>query len=158
MSSWSPATFPVVADYSLRPATDADFEAIHALRTEAYRDYVVRHYGTWDDVWQRDHLREAWPKRKRDVVVLGDVDVGYIDVRWTDEGLFVGNLVLASAQRGQGLGSRILGDLLARADAQGVASRLQVFHDNPAVALYERLGFVGVERTDTHLHMRREPQ
>lgn len=45
------------------------------------------------------------------------------------------------AARGRGLGSRLTLDLVQAARQRGEASFLHVFPDNPAVALYTRLGF-----------------
>lgn len=48
---------------------------------------------------------------------------------------------------GQGIGSRLVGDLLQQADQSGVpAIVLTARADNPAVRLYHRFGFVEIDR------------
>ncbi|MGD1931063.1 MAG: GNAT family N-acetyltransferase [Leptolyngbyaceae cyanobacterium] len=41
----------------------------------------------------------------------------------------------------QGYGSQVIGDIIAQADEKGLPVELQVVKINPAIALYERLGF-----------------
>ena len=61
-------------------------------------------------------------------------------------------LLTGPERQGQGLGTQIIKDVLAAADRQGLAVELQVFSENPAARLYEKLGF-GV----THYKMLRKP-
>ena len=57
--------------------------------------------------------------------------------------------------RGRGTGTALLEALLARARTAQVSSlSLSVEEDNPALALYQRLGFVGVGRVGNALTMR----
>ncbi|MGH8896543.1 MAG: GNAT family N-acetyltransferase [Egibacteraceae bacterium] len=50
--------------------------------------------------------------------------------------------------RGRGIGTRLLVALLRRAGAAHSAITLSVRTDNPALRLYERLGFRAVEGSD----------
>lgn len=58
---------------------------------------------------------------------------------------------------GQGVGSALLRVLLAEADAAGDMVSLHVEIWNPAVNLYERLGFVEAGRNDIHIRMEHHP-
>ncbi|MCB9669100.1 MAG: GNAT family N-acetyltransferase [Alphaproteobacteria bacterium] len=141
--------------HALRRACDRDFEQVHAWRAEAYRPYVERWHGGWDDLWQRDHLRAAWDGRERWIVVVDGMDVGVLDVEVHADHLLVGNVVLAPAARGRGLGTAVLREQLARAATLGLPARLKVFRDNPAVRLYARLGFAETEGTASQVWMER---
>ena len=54
----------------------------------------------------------------------------------------------------RGVGSAVIRDVLAQAQAEGLPVGLQVLKVNPARRLYERLGFNVVGETATHYLMR----
>ena len=59
------------------------------------------------------------------------------------------SIAVVPSKRGSGLGSELLGALMARAREEGYkALSLSVEKDNPAVALYERHGFERVSEDD----------
>ena len=137
----------------LRPATEEDFEFIHALRAEAYRGYVERHFGSWVDAEQREYLRQQWPTRSRRVVQLFGEPVGYLGTSEEASGAKLGNIILRPSARGRGIATRVLSDWLIGLDERGLTASLSVFRDNPAVALYPRLGFEVVSVDPPHLRM-----
>lgn len=61
--------------------------------------------------------------------------------------------------RGRGIGERLLQALTRFADSQGQTLELAVMRHNPAVRLYQRLGFVALAESEAgiQLQMRREP-
>jgi ribosomal protein S18 acetylase RimI-like enzyme len=61
--------------------------------------------------------------------------------------------------RGQGIGQRLLQGLMKFADSQGQTLELAVMRHNPALRLYQRLGFVAwtESEADMQQQMRREP-
>lgn len=58
---------------------------------------------------------------------------------------------IAPSRQGQGLGKLLLEELIAEATERGADLRLSVLKANPALSLYERLGFVIVAQ-DEHSH------
>ena len=58
---------------------------------------------------------------------------------------------IAPSRQGQGLGKLLLEELIAEATERGTDLRLSVLKANPALRLYERLGFVIVAQ-DAHSH------
>jgi ribosomal protein S18 acetylase RimI-like enzyme len=79
---------------------------------------------------------ESW------VALEGDVRVGQVLISSADGVLELAELVVPVSARGRGVGSAMLVQVLARADAAGCTVRLHVEHGNPAVKLYRRHGFV----------------
>jgi GNAT superfamily N-acetyltransferase len=67
----------------------------------------------------------------------------YVD-RWADE-IRLMDIALLPEHRGKGLGTRLLKDLQSEARAAGKPLRIHVERMNPALGLYERLGFKSVE-------------
>lgn len=138
--------------HRLRPADDSDHHALRAIYAATRADELA---GTgWSDAqcsafvaqqfdaqWQ--HYWQHWPQSVCRLVV--DADDGRVLGRlWTDrrpDALHVLDIALLPAARGRGLGSRLLRDLAAEAGAQGLALTIAVEIHNPAMRLYQRLGF-----------------
>jgi ribosomal protein S18 acetylase RimI-like enzyme len=72
--------------------------------------------------------------------------------READE-LRVVDIAVVPQQRRQGIASAVLKSLISEAEAAGMALRLSVWHQNPALALYRRLGFWVRAESATHLEM-----
>ena len=94
----------------------------------------------------------------RFLVVLGDgVPIGRLYLgRLVDE-IRIVDIALLPEHRGAGIGSRLIDDVLAEADAAGIFVRLHVEPWNPALRLYERRGFRVVEERGVYLFMERPP-
>ena len=92
------------------------------------------------------------------LVILRDVTpVGRLYVaRWKDE-IRIVDIALLPLHRGSGVGTTILRDLLAEADVVGKPVRIHVERNNPALRLYQRLGFVMIEDKEMYLFMERRP-
>lgn len=65
-----------------------------------------------------------------------------------DDAWYLQHLAVVPAARGRGVGERLLGDALERATAAGLARmHLDLYADNPALRLYERMGFRTIVET-----------
>jgi GrpB-like predicted nucleotidyltransferase (UPF0157 family)/ribosomal protein S18 acetylase RimI-like enzyme len=126
-----------VSAYRLRPTTGADRERIYELKREAFRGYVEL-LGGWDEAWERRHFDEGWRRDAVQVIEVGGEIAGFVQLEPEPPAVRIRNVALAPAWRGRGIGSALIARL-ARETAGPL--RLRVFADNPAVALYRRLGF-----------------
>lgn len=92
------------------------------------------------------------------IILQDDTPIGRLYVaRWKDE-IRIVDIALLPAYRGTGIGTTILQDLLAEAGAAGKPVRIHVERENPALRLYQRLGFVIVEDKGVYLFMERAPR
>ena len=67
--------------------------------------------------------------------------------------LRVVDIAIAPEMRRRGIASAVLKSLIAEAEATGMTLRLSVWHSNPALALYQRLGFCETARSATYLEL-----
>ena len=67
--------------------------------------------------------------------------------------LMVVDISLIPAIRGSGIGGAILSDVLQHASREGKNVELSVLSMNPALRLYQRLGFSITDRIDPYLRM-----
>lgn len=139
---------------SLRPIRAADRDALYVIHKAAMRLYVAQTYG-WDEADQR----ERWKHTAHDgvqVIERYGTLAGYLEVEQHDDHIEIRNIVIAPDAQGRGIGSALIGDIIARADARQVDVLLRVHKVNPrAHALYRRLGFVDTGETETHILMAR---
>lgn len=151
---------------TLRAATDAD------------RPFLLTVYGTlraaelaqvpWPDevksafVAQQFHAqdtayRNAYPGADFLVVEVDGVPIGRLYRYDTDTELHVLDIALLPEWCGRGIGSALLADVLAEADASGRDVGLFVERWNPAKRLYERLGFTEVGSDEIYIELVRRP-
>ncbi len=79
----------------------------------------------------------------------------YLDVRTTR--LHIVDIALSPAWRGQGVGTALLEGLHATGRSCGKNVSIFVEKFNPALRLYQRLGFAEIADTDVYLEMERLP-
>lgn len=148
----------------LRPATPADRELLTAVyastRAEemaalawppAEKDaFVLMQFDAQDR-----HYRTHFPHADYDVVVVDGRPAGRLYVDRGPGELRILDVALLPEARAMGIGTSLLRDLMAEADAAGVPVRLHVETYNPARRLYERLGFTAAGQTGVHVLMER---
>lgn len=96
---------------------------------------------------QQQHYSMAYPGADNHLILVNDEPVGRLIVDRTAESLALVDISLLPAHRGNGIGTRILNDLLDEARSLAKPVHLYVMLTNPAKRWYERLGFFA-ERDD----------
>ena len=106
---------------------------------------------------QAQYYREHYPDTSFDVILLGTEAVGRLYVsRWTDE-LRIVDIALLPEFCNRGIGSALLRQLQAEARAVRKPLRIHVERFNPALRLYERLGFRQIEDKGVYLFLEWRP-
>lgn len=144
-------------DYSLRPAADGDYAFLSDLHIATMKPYVEQVWG-WDDAVQAAMFRDSFIPSRLHVIVVEGQDAGVLQTQRRPDEVFLANIEIAPALQGRGLGGRVITDILTGAHANALPVTLRVLHVNPARRLYERLGFVEFDRTETHSLMRAAPK
>ena len=93
------------------------------------------------------------------IILVDGVSAGFIcHEAEADNAVRLVDIALLPEFRGKGIGGSVLGWLAGECDADGQILRLHVAPGNPAIHLYERLGFAVTENCGPHLGMEREPR
>ncbi len=90
---------------------------------------------------QETHYDKRHPALDRQTVYVEGLRAGRILVDRTGPTLHLVDISLLPRWRGNGVGTQLLRGLLAEAKAAGRSVQLEVAKTNPAIRLYERLGF-----------------
>ncbi|GJM43164.1 MAG: hypothetical protein DHS20C21_00060 [Gemmatimonadota bacterium] len=136
-----------------RPAEDADKAFVQDANRAAYEDVVVRQFGQWDEAFHEYHFNKKWEDATFEIVESRSGPVGAL---WTtDEGdhLWLREVFLLPVFQGQGIGTALIRQELAKARRFKKPLRLRVLRENRALSLYERLGFSVCGETETHFLM-----
>ena len=147
----------------LRPQNDDD------------RDFLLRLYaGTrseemalldWSEAQKRDFLQMQFDAQSRhyaghfpdasfDIVELGGEPAGRLYVDEFDGEIRIIDIALLPGYRRRGLGTHYLRSLMRRAAEIGACVTIHVEKNNPAMVLYERLGFERVTDKGVYWFMR----
>jgi ribosomal protein S18 acetylase RimI-like enzyme len=89
------------------------------------------------------------------IILLGDRPIGRLYVARGGDEVRIIDIALLPEYRNDGIGSRLLGDLLDEAARAGKPVRIHVEKFNPALRLYRRLGFAIVEDRGVYWFMER---
>ncbi|QRY77348.1 GNAT family N-acetyltransferase [Pseudomonas sp. PDNC002] len=117
--------------------------------------------GLLEQQWQLQQriFASDYPAARTELILLGDEPIGVLTLDENPGRLRIVEIGLDARHRGQGVGERLLREVVAYADRQGKALELAVMRHNPAVRLYQRLGFQTLQGApdDAQWHMRRAP-
>ncbi|MEJ5060290.1 MULTISPECIES: GNAT family N-acetyltransferase [unclassified Pseudomonas] len=139
--------------FEWRLASDRDLDFARALT----RDNLLRYYIQHNLLWQDEAFDVAWAGREHRIITHTDNPVGYVSLSRDARALYIRELHIAEAFRGQGAGSWVIDQVLAIARKERrPALRLTVFENNPARALYERKGLQVVGADECFLRMQRD--
>jgi len=135
---------------SFRPVDDADMRFLHDLyaSTRAEELSVVDWPETQKSAFlsmqfeaQHRYYHEQYPDAEYLLVQQEDIDIGRIYLHRRVDELRLVDIALIPETRNQGLGSKLLKDLLDEGQASALPIRIHVETFNPAMHLYLRLGF-----------------
>ncbi|MEV0269473.1 GNAT family N-acetyltransferase [Hamadaea sp. NPDC050747] len=143
-----------MGDWTLRPATAADADAIAELRAVVMRPDLER-LGRYDEHRVRQRLRDRFVPGHNRVIEVGGDFAGSVALTPAEDGHWLENFYLHPSLQGRGIGSAVLEQVLSQCDSP---VRLQVLQGSPARRLYERHGFTAYAEDAVDVWMVREPR
>jgi ribosomal protein S18 acetylase RimI-like enzyme len=90
---------------------------------------------------QHLHYRTHYTDAEYSIILENGTPIGRLYVNTRPEDLRIMDIALVPEARGRGIGGMLLQQLLDRAGAEGKSVSIHVEINNPALRLYERLGF-----------------
>ena len=118
----------------------------------------------WDEDQKQNFIRmqflareRSYPRVDNQIIILNGRAIGRILVDRTDSEILLRDIALLSEYRNQGIGTKLIQDLLDEATVAGKSIRLHVLVTSAALRLYERLGFRKTGADDAYFEMRWVP-
>jgi ribosomal protein S18 acetylase RimI-like enzyme len=142
--------------YTLRGATNADYDFLYNLHRAALRESIEATWG-WVEEWQAAYFREKWDPAKRQIIQVNGRDAGVLVVEDRDGEHYLGLIEILPEFQGRGVGTAVIRDFLAAAKQQHKPAALHTLKTNPkATRLYQRLGFTIVAEEEHKYKMKAE--
>jgi ribosomal protein S18 acetylase RimI-like enzyme len=106
---------------------------------------------------QDSHYRQHYLTAEYSVIEAGEIPVGrlYVD-RWKRE-IRIMDIAVLPEYRGKGIGTQLLLELQQQAATSGRSLTIHVERFNPALNLYQRIGFKMIEDKGVYLLMEWKP-
>jgi GNAT superfamily N-acetyltransferase len=140
-----------------RKVSDAEKDFARTVHHRGYHDVVVKKFGAFDEARQDQYFEQNWTEDQIEIIECDGVPCGWLAVEDHGDYLELGEIILLPEFQGQGLGTRIIEDIIQTAKARNIPLRLRVMFENEAIDLYRRLGFKETGKTPTHFEMELKP-
>jgi ribosomal protein S18 acetylase RimI-like enzyme len=140
---------------ALRPARSGDFEFCARLYFSGMEETIRRL--KLDMVAQNRNLRERWNVAEVQIITSDGADVGWMQSSIKDGARYLEQIFIDTPFQSRGIGTGIINGLIDEAKLDQRPVTLGVVKTNPALRLYERLGFRITHEDDRKFYMRREP-
>jgi ribosomal protein S18 acetylase RimI-like enzyme len=147
-----PTTEHLTSQQALRPARPEDFDYCARLYFEGM-EKIIKELKLNMDAQAAD-FQERWNVEQVRIITLDGTDIGWLQSFVKDDTLFLVQLFVDCALRRQGIGTGIVRGLIEEAARAGRAVTLGVVKTNPALRLYERLGFRITHEDERKFYMR----
>jgi GNAT superfamily N-acetyltransferase len=143
----------LAARTTLRPARGEDFDYCAGLYFEGMEN-IIKELNLNMEA-QLAGFRQRWDETQVMIITLDGKDIGWFQSFVKEDALFLAQLFVDRALRGQGIITpfKILIEEASRADR---ALTLGVVKTNPALRLYQRLGFRTTHEDERKFYMRRD--
>ena len=139
--------------YTLINATENDFQFIYNLNKQNMKEAVSKTWGTWDEEFQKDFFTDRFDPNKYKLIIVNENKIGILSIQ-NLEYVKIDEIQISPTFQGKGIGSKILLDIVAKAQLQKKDVHLQVLKVNDrAKKLYYKLGFNDSGETETHYLM-----
>ncbi|BEG76124.1 GNAT family N-acetyltransferase [Achromobacter xylosoxidans] len=129
------------------PVSEADFDALLAIRIEAMRDSLER-LGRFDPERARARLRATFRPDHTWFIERDGARIGFYALRPDGDGLRLDHLYVVPAAQGLGVGGQVLGRLLRDADLRGLPVRVGALRGSDSNRFYRRHGFEPVAESE----------
>jgi ribosomal protein S18 acetylase RimI-like enzyme len=151
---------------SLRPYRSDDQEFLFKLYAST-RMHEIAGFG-WPAAQQEMFLRmqfdaqrrsyeAAYPEAEHQIIERDEQPIGRIMVFRNEDSTLLVDIALLTEHRGLGIGGQLIRDLVQQCSSDYVPLHLQVLKANPALRLYERLGFTRTGEDQMYIQMERQP-
>ena len=142
-------------EYYFRQATWDDFDFLFELKKQNFKWYVDQIWG-WEDEDQKQRVIEDLKQHLKDkkIIMVDNFPIGVYAFHITEQGdFFINEISIIKNYQNRKIGTQILTKQLEENKIQNRRTILQVFKNNKAKKLYEKLGFKIYGETETHYQM-----
>ena len=137
----------------VREAGPADVDFARSLYFETMRGMIESTFG-WDQRRQEQSFAQWFDIRQAGIIVADGRVAGWMQTRTNEHEVFLGSLYVKPEMQRLGIGTHVVRELIAHCRHASKALTLAVMKINPAIHLYERLGFRVTHEDQYKFYMR----
>ena len=143
-----------MSDIYLQKAQAKDEAFVKKLTKETMQKYVNE---TWADTTSREDyfVQNTFNQKETQIVYKNNEAIGWISLTESETDIYIGGIHLLSSAQGQGIGKKLLSDVIEQGKGKQKSLSLMVLKVNPAKILYERLGFSVYNESIERFYMRK---
>ena len=140
---------------ALRQAVARDFEYCRRLYFSGMSKIIEELH--LDKTAQEVSFQQQWVLAQVQIITVDGSDAGWLQTTTQDDGVFIAQLFVDAPLQRRGIGTAVMNRLITNAARLNHPVSLAVVKINPAVRLYERLGFHITHEDDRKFYMKRDP-
>lgn len=106
---------------------------------------------------QHAYYKSVYKEALFRIIEANKTDIGRLYTWETEHQIRIIDIAILPEYRGKGIGTRILSELIQQSEKKSKKLNIHVEYFNPALKLYERLGFKKTDDTGVYLFMERLP-
>ena len=122
------------------------------------RERVERLGLPWNEWEEDEYHKEVFGVKGLRVILCKARRVGFIGVREEDGAIIIDQFCIDRRHQNKGIGAAVMQKVFEEPFCQGKTIKLDVLRKNPAIRLYERLGFVFISDDDKLAYFQRRPK
>ena len=134
--------------YMIRAATVKDLDFLDYIHTKNMKRYVEKVYP-----WKPTLFRDNFTTQDYQVVEYQSQIAGFIKVVTSETEIYLAEVQVSHEYQKQGMGTNIISRIIQQAKLNKKRLWLRVIKGNPAINLYQRLGFEVCQISSTHMIM-----
>jgi ribosomal protein S18 acetylase RimI-like enzyme len=136
--------------FNIRKALDQDLDLTYKIKKNALKEYLEMLWG-WNEKAQKNFHQNQFKKDHFQIIELQNEAIGYLEIEYYKDCIFLTNLMILQRFQGQGIGKIIMEDLLKN----NPNIQLEVLKVNQrAIQFYKGLGLVIVEDLEVSFRMK----
>ncbi len=102
---------------------------------------------------QHSHYINAYKGAEFNIIMKKNTDIGRLYIWETEKQIRIMDIALLEEHTGKGIGTYLLKQLIQKSEKRGKKLNIHVEYNNPALRLYERLGFKKTDNTGVYFFM-----
>ena len=131
----------------------SDIDELLQLAEEALRSHAEASGRTWSAFEVAEGIARLIGQRSFYGLVYRGERIGAIAVERRETHFQLEQIMIGSSFRNRGIGTRVIRELIERAEKERIPLRARVLHANQAKRWYERMGFVASHFQGDQWHM-----
>ncbi|MDD5731790.1 MAG: GNAT family N-acetyltransferase [Patescibacteria group bacterium] len=138
---------------NIRNSSWNDYRYCYELTKRNMRPFYIKHKLEWKPKSYRRNFNPKFVK----IIELNNRRIGFYKLSFKENNWHLGDLQISGLFRGRGIGTKIM-ELLERIiKRKGLKMiKLRVFVDNPALAMYKRIGYKIIEEQGSSYLMQKK--